>query len=127
MSLCIKNLEDLLAERESIAQAMQKLLHEAAGPWGVHVERVEGRDVRVPEPLMRAMAAEAEAAREASAKVIAAEGEYKASRALNHAADVIADCPAALEVGLTYRQSHYFTCSISVALPTDPEQHLYGK
>ena len=96
-----KNLGDLLAERESIAQAMQKLLHEAAGPWGVHVERVEGRDVRVPEPLMRAMAAEAEAAREASAKVIAAEGEYKASRALNHAADVIADCPAALEVGLT--------------------------
>jgi hypothetical protein len=40
----------------------------------------------------------AEAAREARAKVIAAEGKHKASRALIHAADVIADCPAALQV-----------------------------
>jgi hypothetical protein len=45
--------------------------------------------VRVPEQLQRAMAAEAEAAREARAKVIAAEGEHKASRALRHAAEVI--------------------------------------
>ena len=47
---------------------------------------------------MRAMAAEAEAAREARAKVIAAEGEHKASRALKHAAEVITDSPAALQV-----------------------------
>ena len=53
------------------------------------VERVEVKDVRVPEQLQRAMAAEAEAAREARAKVIAAEGEHKASRALRHAAEVI--------------------------------------
>ena len=68
---------------------------------------------RVPEQLMRAMAAEAEAAREARAKVmnddsndhndnndqvIAAEGEHKASRALKHAAEVITDSPAALQV-----------------------------
>ena len=57
-------------------------MHEATDPWGVTVERVEVKDVRVPEQLMRAMAAEAEAAREARAKVIAAEGEHKASRAL---------------------------------------------
>ena len=59
---------------------------------------VKVKDVRVPEQLMRAMAAEAEAARNARAKVIAAEGEHKASRALRHAADVIADSPAALQV-----------------------------
>ena len=47
---------------------------------------------------MRAMAAEAEAAREARAKVIAAEGEHKASRALRHAAEVITDSPAALQL-----------------------------
>lgn len=46
------------------------------------------------------MAAEAEAAREARAKVIAAEGEHKASRALRHAAEVIVDSPAALQVQL---------------------------
>ena len=62
------------------------------------VERVEVKDVRVPEQLQRAMAAEAEAAREARAKVIAAEGEHKASRALKHAAEIITDSPAALQV-----------------------------
>ena len=63
------------------------------------MERVEVKDVRVPEQLQRAMAAEAEAAREARAKVIAAEGEHKASRALRQAAEVIVDSPAALQVG----------------------------
>ena len=62
------------------------------------MERVEVKDVRVPAQLMRAMAAEAEAAREARAKVIAAEGEHKASRALRQAAEVIVDSPAALQV-----------------------------
>ena len=59
---------------------------------------MEVKDVRVPEQLQRAMAAEAEAARNARAKVIAAEGEHKASRALKHAAEVIVDNPAALQV-----------------------------
>ena len=93
-----KNLGDILSERESIAHEMQTLLVEATEPWGVNIERVEVKDVRVPEQLMRAMAAEAEAAREARAKVIAAEGEHKASRALRHAAEVIIDSPAALQV-----------------------------
>ena len=45
------------------------MLDEGTEPWGVMVERVEVKDVRVPEQLQRAMAAEAEAAREARAKV----------------------------------------------------------
>ena len=77
---------------------MQSGLDEATDPWGVLVERVEVKDVRVPENLQRAMAAEAEAARNARAKVIAAEGEHKSSRALRHAAEVIMDSPAALQV-----------------------------
>ena len=72
----------------------------ATEPWGVKVERVEVKDVRVPEQLQRAMAAEAEAAREARAKVIAAEGEHKASRALRHAAEVMEQSPAAVQVTL---------------------------
>ena len=93
-----KTLADILSERESIAHDMQVSLDEATEPWGVYVERVEVKDVRVPEQLQRAMAAEAEAAREARAKVIAAEGEHQASRALRHAAEIISDCPAALQV-----------------------------
>ena len=54
----------------------------------------------MPVQLQRAMAAEAEAAREARAKVIAAEGEQRASRALKEAAEVINESPAALQVGL---------------------------
>jgi len=93
-----KNLGDILSERESIAHDMQVTLDEATEPWGVKVERVEVKDVRLPVQLQRAMAAEAEAAREARAKVIAAEGEHKASRALRHAAEVIAESPSALQL-----------------------------
>ena len=48
---------------------MKLTLDAATEPWGVLVERVEVKDVRVPERLQKAMAAEAEAAREARAKV----------------------------------------------------------
>jgi len=92
------NLGEILSQRESIAREMRETLDEATEPWGVKVERVEVKDVRVPAQLMRAMAAEAEAAREARAKVIAAEGEHKASRALRSAAEVIVDSPAALQL-----------------------------
>ena len=93
-----KTLGDILSERETIAHDMQVSLDEATDPWGVYIERVEVKDVRVPEQLQRAMAAEAEAAREARAKVIAAEGEHKASRALRHAAEIIEDSPGAIQV-----------------------------
>ena len=73
-------------------------MDEATDPWGVQVERVEVKDVRVPEQLQRAMAAEAEAAREARAKVIAAEGERDASESLQQAAKVIQKSPQALQV-----------------------------
>merc|ERR1719322_1365673 len=92
------SLGDILSQRETIAREMQATLDDATEAWGVQVERVEVKDVRVPEQLMRAMAAEAEAARNARAKVIAAEGEHKASRALRHAAEVIVDSPAALQL-----------------------------
>merc|ERR1719420_1823137 len=92
------SLGDILSQRESLAREMRESLDVATEPWGVKVERVEVKDVRVPEQLQRAMAAEAEAAREARAKVIAAEGEHKASRALRHAAEIINDSPAALQL-----------------------------
>jgi len=93
-----KSLKEILSERETIARDMQELLYEATEPWGVDVERVEVKDVRVPEQLMRAMAAEAEAARLANAKVVAAEGEHRASRSLHLAANTILDRPAALQL-----------------------------
>lgn len=93
-----KNLAEILSERETISHIMQSSLDEATDPWGVKVERVEIKDVRLPVQLQRAMAAEAEAAREARAKVIAAEGEQKASHALKEAASVIQESPSALQL-----------------------------
>jgi len=93
-----RNLADILSDREAIADNMHKTLEEATDPWGVHVDRVEIKDVRLPMQLQRAMAAEAEATRDARAKVIAADGEYKSSKALKEAADVIASSPAALQL-----------------------------
>ena len=62
--------------------------------------------MRLPQSLQRAMAAEAEAAREARAKVIAAEGEMKASKALKDASDVISDSPSALQLRFLQTLTH---------------------
>ena len=63
-------------------------------------------DVRLPQSMQRSMAAEAEASREARAKVIAAEGEQKASRQLKEAADVIAESPIALQLRYLQTLTH---------------------
>jgi len=96
--LGVMTLTEILMDRDVIAHTMQDTLDKATDPWGVKVERVEVKDVRLPLELQRAMAAEAEATREAKAKVIAAEGELNASRALKEAADVISQSPAALQL-----------------------------
>merc|ERR1719427_1428536 len=93
-----KNLHEILSDREGISGAMQAALDEATEPWGIKVERVEIKDARLPVQLQRAMAAEAEAAREARAKVIAAEGEQKASKSLAEASQVMEDSCAALQL-----------------------------
>ncbi|XP_023336431.1 band 7 protein AGAP004871 [Eurytemora carolleeae] len=93
-----RNLSEILSERESIGEKMHKNLEIATEPWGVHVDRVEIKDVRLPQQMQRAMAAEAEATREARAKVIAAEGEQRSSTALKEAADIISTSPAALQL-----------------------------
>merc|ERR1712013_172696 len=93
-----KNLHEILSDRDSISGSMQVALDEATGPWGIKVERVEIKDARLPVQLQRAMAAEAEAAREARAKVIAAEGEQKASKSLAEASMVMAGSCSALQI-----------------------------
>ncbi|XP_072180480.1 band 7 protein AGAP004871-like [Diadema setosum] len=93
-----KNLSEILSDREGISHFMQSSLDEATDPWGIKVERVEIKDVRLPVQLQRAMAAEAEATRDARAKIIAAEGEQNASRALREAAETISDSPTALQL-----------------------------
>lgn len=93
-----KTLSELLSDRDTIAKDLKSMIDTATDPWGIDIERVEVKDVRLPQNLQRAMAAEAEATRDARAKVIAAEGEQKASRALKEASDIISESPAALQL-----------------------------
>uniref|UniRef100_A0A3P9DDH7 Solute carrier family 25 member 15 n=2 Tax=Maylandia zebra TaxID=106582 RepID=A0A3P9DDH7_9CICH len=122
-----KNLAELLSDREGISLSMQEALDEATHPWGIKVERVEIKDVKLPHQLQRAMAAEAEASREARAKIIAAEGEMNASRALKEASLVMADSPSALQ--LRYLQTLNTIAAeknstIIFPLPIDIIQHF---
>jgi len=97
-TLGTKTLQEILADREDVAKTILSQLDHATDPWGIRVERVEVKDVRLPQQLQRAMAAEAEAARQARAKVIEAEGEQKASRALKEASDIISESQSALQL-----------------------------
>jgi len=55
-------------------------------------------DITLPTSLERSLASEAEAVREARAKIILAEGELKASKALKEASDVMSENKITLQV-----------------------------
>jgi regulator of protease activity HflC (stomatin/prohibitin superfamily) len=82
-------LDELLANREKIAQQLQKIIDEKTDPWGIKVSLVEMKDVEIPVNMQRAMAKQAEAERERRAKVINAEGEYQAAEKLAQAAKIL--------------------------------------
>ena len=91
-------LDEVLAEREKIGQALQKIIDEATDAWGVKVSTVEIKDIELPDIMRRAMARQAEAERERRAKVIAADGEFQASQKLHEAAQIIEQTKTALQL-----------------------------
>ena len=94
-------MDQLLAERDH-GQPRAAPDHRRAdrGPWGIRVERVEIKDVSLPEGMKRSMSRQAEAERERRARIITADGEYQASKRLAAAANVMARDPAALQLRL---------------------------
>ena len=93
-----KQLQDVLSTKDNLSQEIQSVLDVATEPWGIKVERVEIEDVSLPKELQRAMAAEAEAAREARAKLIMAEGEITAARFLQKASANLSESPYGLQL-----------------------------
>ena len=91
-------LDELLAQREKLNQALQTIIDEHTDPWGVKVSTVEIKDVELPETMRRSMAAQAEAERERRAKIIHAEGELQASEKLAQAGTIIAKEPVTLQL-----------------------------
>ena len=91
-------LDDLLKNRLGVNAKLMDMLARAAAKWGVEIDAVELRDLDIPEQMQRAIAREAEASREAKARVIKAEGERAAAQQLVEAARSIGSTPGALEL-----------------------------
>ena len=88
------------AGRRSTGELRRIIDEPTEGPWGIRVERVEIKDVSLPESMKRSMSRQAEAERERRARIITADGEYQASKRLAAAANVMARDPAALQLRL---------------------------
>ncbi|MFE5716366.1 slipin family protein [Streptomyces sp. NPDC056501] len=94
------DLDDLLSNREKLNQGLELMLDSPAMGWGVAIDRVEIKDVSLPETMKRSMARQAEADRERRARVINADAELQASKKLAEAAGVMSAQPAALQLRL---------------------------
>jgi regulator of protease activity HflC (stomatin/prohibitin superfamily) len=91
-------LDEILGQRDKLNAMLQSIVDEQTDPWGVKVSTVEIKDVLLPEPMQRAMAAQAEAERDRRAKIVHAEGEAQAAQKLAQAAGVLSSEPAALQL-----------------------------
>jgi regulator of protease activity HflC (stomatin/prohibitin superfamily) len=93
-------LDDLLSNRERLNEGLALMIDSPAVGWGVEIDRVEIKDVALPETMKRSMSRQAEAERERRSRIITADGEFQASQKLASAARVMGDTPAALQLRL---------------------------
>jgi len=89
-------LDDLLSERDKLNARLQEIIDLHTDPWGIKVQLVEMKQVDLPENMVRAIARQAEAERERRAKVIHADGEFRAADKLTQAANIISQNPQTL-------------------------------
>ncbi|MDR6978736.1 regulator of protease activity HflC (stomatin/prohibitin superfamily) [Streptomyces sp. 3330] len=94
------DLDDLLSDREKLNQGLELMIDSPAVEWGVTIDRVEIKDVSLPETMKRSMARQAEADRERRARIINADAELQASKKLAEAAKEMSEQPAALQLRL---------------------------
>ena len=93
-------LDDLLSNREKLNQGLEVMIDSPALQWGIHIDRVEIKDVALPDAMKRSMSRQAEAERERRARIITADGELQASHKLAQAATAMNEAPAALQLRL---------------------------
>lgn len=93
-------LDDLLSNREHLNEGLEVMLDTPAASWGIEIDRVEIKDVVLPDSMKRSMSRQAEAERERRSRIITADGEFQASQRLSEAAAAMADTPAALQLRL---------------------------
>jgi regulator of protease activity HflC (stomatin/prohibitin superfamily) len=88
----------MLAQRDNLNAAIQKILDLNTAAWGMKVSNVEIKDIDLDETMIRAMARQAEAERGRRAKVIHAEGEKQAAQTLAEAAKLLSNEPASMQL-----------------------------
>ncbi|HEX3221722.1 MAG TPA: slipin family protein [Nocardioides sp.] len=93
-------LDELLSNRERLNQGLELMIDSPAAGWGVEIDRVEIKDVALPESMKRSMSRQAEAERERRSRIITADGELQASEKLSAAARKMGSTPAALQLRL---------------------------
>jgi len=91
-------LDELLSHRDKLNLRIQSIIDQRTEPFGVKVTSVEVKQVDLPESMLRAMAKQAEAAREARAKILHAQGEFDAAQKLVDAAELLATQPMTLQL-----------------------------
>jgi regulator of protease activity HflC (stomatin/prohibitin superfamily) len=92
------HLAQMITERETMGRELQKILDEKTTSWGITVQSVEIRDVRIPQALENAMSQQAQAERERQARVILGDAEVQVSAQFAEASRVYADNPGALHL-----------------------------
>jgi regulator of protease activity HflC (stomatin/prohibitin superfamily) len=91
-------LAQMITDRESLGRELQRILDEKTNPWGITVQSVEVRDVRIPQVLQDAMSRQAQAERERQARVILGAAEVQVSDQFAQASRVYNDNPGALHL-----------------------------
>ena len=92
------SLDELLSERDKISSEICKIIDEATDPWGIKVENVELKDIKLPEEMQRVIAKVAEAEREKMAVITKSKGEIESAANLSQAAKTMASTPGALHL-----------------------------
>ncbi len=92
------SLDDLLSQRNKVADKIQNIIDKATDQWGIKVESVELKDILLPEEMKRVIGRQAEAERERRAIIIRAEGEKAAAENIAKAADVLAKTTGGLHI-----------------------------
>ena len=123
-------LDELLSAREKLNEKLQEIIDLHTDPWGIKVSMVELKAVDLPQEMQRAMAKQAEAEREKRAKIVHAQGELEASKALGEAANVISVNPVTLQLRYLQTLTEIATeknSTIIFPVPVDLLQGMFGR
>ena len=120
-------LDDILQKREEISQKIQGIVDKDTDPWGIKVDKIELKDIELPENMKRAMAHQAEAERDRRARITLALGESQAAEKLAQAARIIGKEPAGLQLRLFQTMSEIASeknSTIILPVPTELIEYI---